>query len=111
MCFCSELNFIWFSVLLKCSCQISECIFLCVQKPGGKTDVVPLCGALIQWTTEKSSRKNVFQVKKDHYTGSFDFWICEFSVDIVYLGLLPEPLFFGHDTENQKKKNLILSNN
>ncbi|XP_037345101.2 rho GTPase-activating protein 15 [Pungitius pungitius] len=31
-------------------------------KPGSKTDVVQLCGAVIEWTTEKSSRKNVFQV-------------------------------------------------
>ncbi|XP_040005189.1 rho GTPase-activating protein 15 [Xiphias gladius] len=31
-------------------------------KPGGKTDVVHLCGAVIEWTTEKSSRKNVFQI-------------------------------------------------
>lgn len=35
---------------------------LCVQKAAGKTDVVHLCGAVIEWTTEKSSRKNVFQV-------------------------------------------------
>lgn len=32
------------------------------QKAAGKTDVVHLCGAVIEWTTEKSSRKNVFQV-------------------------------------------------
>ncbi|KAM9346791.1 rho GTPase-activating protein 15 [Symphorus nematophorus] len=32
------------------------------QKSGGKTDVVPLCGAVVAWTTEKSSRKNVFQI-------------------------------------------------
>nr|XP_046259613.1 rho GTPase-activating protein 15 [Scatophagus argus] len=32
------------------------------QKPGSKTDVVQLCGAVIEWTTEKSSRKNVFRV-------------------------------------------------
>lgn len=25
--------------------------------------MVPLCGAVITWTTEKSSRKNVFQVR------------------------------------------------
>ncbi|XP_042351256.1 rho GTPase-activating protein 15-like isoform X2 [Plectropomus leopardus] len=31
-------------------------------KPGSKTDVVQLCGAVIEWTTEKSSRKNVFQI-------------------------------------------------
>ncbi|KAM4551889.1 rho GTPase-activating protein 15-like [Odontesthes bonariensis] len=30
-------------------------------KPGVKTDVVQLCGAIIEWTTEKSS-KNVFQI-------------------------------------------------
>uniref|UniRef100_A0A8P4G8Q6 Rho-GAP domain-containing protein n=1 Tax=Dicentrarchus labrax TaxID=13489 RepID=A0A8P4G8Q6_DICLA len=35
------------------------------QKPGSKTDVVQLCGAFIEWTTEKSSRKNVFQTKAD----------------------------------------------
>ncbi|XP_034549033.1 rho GTPase-activating protein 15 [Notolabrus celidotus] len=32
------------------------------QKTGSKTEVVHLCGAVIEWTTEKSSRKNVFQV-------------------------------------------------
>ncbi|XP_074514134.1 rho GTPase-activating protein 15 isoform X1 [Sebastes fasciatus] len=37
-------------------------------KPGGKTDVVQLCGAVIEWTTEKSSRKNVFQITTN--TGS-----------------------------------------
>uniref|UniRef100_A0A4W6D1F3 Rho GTPase-activating protein 15 n=1 Tax=Lates calcarifer TaxID=8187 RepID=A0A4W6D1F3_LATCA len=36
------------------------------QKSGGKTDVVQLGGALIEWTTEKSSRKNVFQVPNKH---------------------------------------------
>ncbi|XP_031735432.1 rho GTPase-activating protein 15-like [Anarrhichthys ocellatus] len=35
-------------------------------KPGSKTDVVQLSGALIEWTTEKSSRKNVFQVTNQH---------------------------------------------
>uniref|UniRef100_A0A671TTG8 Rho GTPase-activating protein 15 n=1 Tax=Sparus aurata TaxID=8175 RepID=A0A671TTG8_SPAAU len=34
----------------------------------GKTDVVHLCGAVIEWTTEKSSRKNVFQITTN--TGS-----------------------------------------
>ncbi|XP_022064915.2 rho GTPase-activating protein 15 isoform X2 [Acanthochromis polyacanthus] len=38
------------------------------QKPGGKTDVVQLCGAVIEWTKEKSSRKNVFQITTN--TGS-----------------------------------------
>ncbi|XP_068602400.1 rho GTPase-activating protein 15 isoform X2 [Brachionichthys hirsutus] len=38
------------------------------QKPGGKTDVVPLCGAVLEWTTEKSKRKNVFQITTN--TGS-----------------------------------------
>ncbi|XP_015240207.1 PREDICTED: rho GTPase-activating protein 15 [Cyprinodon variegatus] len=37
-------------------------------KPGGKTDVVQLCGAVIEWTTEKSSKKNVFQITTN--TGS-----------------------------------------
>ncbi|XP_069010543.1 rho GTPase-activating protein 15 [Embiotoca jacksoni] len=32
------------------------------QKTGSKTDVVQLNGAVIEWTTEKSSRKNVFQI-------------------------------------------------
>ncbi|XP_029942601.1 rho GTPase-activating protein 15-like [Salarias fasciatus] len=31
-------------------------------KAGGRTDVVELSGALMEWTTEKSSRKNVFQI-------------------------------------------------
>uniref|UniRef100_A0A8C1PDP9 Rho GTPase-activating protein 15 n=1 Tax=Cyprinus carpio TaxID=7962 RepID=A0A8C1PDP9_CYPCA len=31
-------------------------------KPGGKSDGVDLCGAVIEWTTEKSSRKNVIQI-------------------------------------------------
>uniref|UniRef100_A0A671TVA1 Rho GTPase-activating protein 15 n=1 Tax=Sparus aurata TaxID=8175 RepID=A0A671TVA1_SPAAU len=38
------------------------------QKAAGKTDVVHLCGAVIEWTTEKSSRKNVFQITTN--TGS-----------------------------------------
>ncbi|XP_045911046.1 rho GTPase-activating protein 15 isoform X2 [Micropterus dolomieu] len=38
------------------------------QKPGSKTDVVPLCGAVIEWTTEKSSKKNVFHITAN--TGS-----------------------------------------
>ncbi|XP_070832130.1 rho GTPase-activating protein 15 [Chaetodon trifascialis] len=38
------------------------------QKPGSKTDVVHLCGAVIEWTMEKSSRKNVFQITTN--TGS-----------------------------------------
>ncbi|XP_038575878.1 rho GTPase-activating protein 15 isoform X2 [Micropterus salmoides] len=38
------------------------------QKPGSKTDVVPLCGAVIEWTTEKSSKKNVFHITTN--TGS-----------------------------------------
>ncbi|CAK6974021.1 rho GTPase-activating protein 15 isoform X2 [Scomber scombrus] len=38
------------------------------QKAGSKTDVVQLGGALIEWTTEKSSRKNVFQITT--HTGS-----------------------------------------
>lgn len=33
-----------------------------LQKSGIKPEVVDLCGALVDWTTEKSSRKNVFQV-------------------------------------------------
>ncbi|XP_017296370.1 rho GTPase-activating protein 15 isoform X1 [Kryptolebias marmoratus] len=37
-------------------------------KAGGKTDVVQLCGAVIDWTTEKSSKKNVFQITTN--TGS-----------------------------------------
>uniref|UniRef100_A0AAR2LFR5 Rho GTPase-activating protein 15 n=1 Tax=Pygocentrus nattereri TaxID=42514 RepID=A0AAR2LFR5_PYGNA len=31
-------------------------------KPGCKPDGVNLCGAVIEWTSEKSSRKNVFQI-------------------------------------------------
>ncbi|XP_060785223.1 rho GTPase-activating protein 15 [Neoarius graeffei] len=31
-------------------------------KPGIKPEAVDLCGALVEWTTEKSSRKNVFQI-------------------------------------------------
>ncbi|KAA8577598.1 hypothetical protein FQN60_007332 [Etheostoma spectabile] len=37
-------------------------------KPGSKPDVVQLCGAVIEWMTEKSSRKNVFQITTN--TGS-----------------------------------------
>uniref|UniRef100_A0A665X7V3 Rho GTPase-activating protein 15 n=1 Tax=Echeneis naucrates TaxID=173247 RepID=A0A665X7V3_ECHNA len=37
-------------------------------KPGGKTDVVQLGGAVVEWTTEKSSKKNVFQLTTN--TGS-----------------------------------------
>ncbi|KAI9534599.1 hypothetical protein NQZ68_012832 [Dissostichus eleginoides] len=37
-------------------------------KAGGKTDVVQLCGAVIEWTPDKSSRKNVFQITT--HTGS-----------------------------------------
>ncbi|XP_029385637.1 rho GTPase-activating protein 15 isoform X2 [Echeneis naucrates] len=40
-------------------------------KPGGKTDVVQLGGAVVEWTTEKSSKKNVFQTKAD---GGFPLW-------------------------------------
>ncbi|GAA6070145.1 rho GTPase-activating protein 15 isoform X1, partial [Tachysurus ichikawai] len=32
-------------------------------KPGLKPEGVDLCGAVVDWTTEKSSRKNVFQVR------------------------------------------------
>lgn len=32
------------------------------QKPGIKAEGVDLCGAVVDWTTEKSSRKNVVQV-------------------------------------------------
>ncbi|KAF7652651.1 hypothetical protein LDENG_00094070 [Lucifuga dentata] len=35
-------------------------------KAGSKVDGVDLRGAAIEWTTEKSSRKNVFQVKPAH---------------------------------------------
>ncbi|XP_068184530.1 rho GTPase-activating protein 15 [Antennarius striatus] len=38
------------------------------QKPGGQTDAVLLCGAVIDWTTQKSRRKNVFQITTN--TGS-----------------------------------------
>ncbi|CAJ1078521.1 rho GTPase-activating protein 15 isoform X2 [Xyrichtys novacula] len=38
------------------------------QKTGSKTDVVALCGAVIMWTSEKSSKKNVFQITTN--TGS-----------------------------------------
>ncbi|XP_030643035.1 rho GTPase-activating protein 15 [Chanos chanos] len=31
-------------------------------KPGFKPEKVDLCGAVVDWTTEKSSRKNVFQI-------------------------------------------------
>ncbi|KAM5153347.1 rho GTPase-activating protein 15 [Mantella aurantiaca] len=31
-------------------------------KPGTKSECVDLCGAIIEWTSEKSSRKNVFQI-------------------------------------------------
>ncbi|XP_034417979.1 rho GTPase-activating protein 15 isoform X1 [Cyclopterus lumpus] len=37
-------------------------------KTGSKPDVLQLCGAIIEWTTEKSSRKNVFQIRTN--TGS-----------------------------------------
>ncbi|KAM9709894.1 rho GTPase-activating protein 15 isoform 2-T2 [Menidia menidia] len=37
-------------------------------KPGAKTDVVQLGGAVIEWTTEKSSKKNVFMITTN--TGS-----------------------------------------
>lgn len=39
-----------------------------VLKAGSKPDVLQLCGAVIEWTTEKSSRKNVFQITTN--TGS-----------------------------------------
>ncbi|KAF4788186.1 hypothetical protein TURU_163718 [Turdus rufiventris] len=47
-------------------------------KPGYKPECVDLCGARIEWTSEKSSRKNVFQVgdlehnnvKQPHSCGS-----------------------------------------
>ncbi|XP_031410176.1 rho GTPase-activating protein 15 [Meleagris gallopavo] len=34
-------------------------------KPGYKPECVDLCGARIEWTPEKSSRKNVFQVRSN----------------------------------------------
>ncbi|KAF7241877.1 Rho GTPase-activating protein 15 [Varanus komodoensis] len=36
-----------------------------IPKPGYKPEWVDLCGAQIEWTTEKSSKKNVFQVGND----------------------------------------------
>lgn len=38
-------------------------LFICVKKQGSKTEAAQLCGAVIEWTPEKSSRKNVFQVQ------------------------------------------------
>lgn len=44
-------------------CVTSDLVsILSVQKAGSKADVVQMCGAVVEWTTEKSSRKNVFQV-------------------------------------------------
>ncbi|KAG9349145.1 hypothetical protein JZ751_029467 [Albula glossodonta] len=34
------------------------------KKSGCKPEGVDLCGAHVEWTTDKSSRKNVFQVGK-----------------------------------------------
>ena len=37
--------------------------FFFLQKAGNKPESVDLCGAHIEWAKEKSSRKNVFQVR------------------------------------------------
>lgn len=43
-------------------CPFHNCVLCYPQKPGIKPEGVDLCGALVDWTTERSSRKNVFQV-------------------------------------------------
>lgn len=58
----TEMSICQFSKLFFLFPCLNRNVFVCVQKQGGKTDVVQLCGAVIEWTTEKSSRKNVFQV-------------------------------------------------
>lgn len=40
--------------------------FLVIQKPGNRPGEVNLGGAIVEWTKEKSSRKNVIQVRREH---------------------------------------------
>ncbi|NXY03705.1 RHG15 protein, partial [Pteruthius melanotis] len=47
------------------------------RKPGYKPECVDLCGARIEWTSEKSSRKNVFQVRGKAFYCSFRSELCE----------------------------------
>lgn len=50
-------------------------------KPGYKPECVDLCGARIEWTSEKSSRKNVFQIT----TVSGNEFLLQSDIDIVVL--------------------------
>uniref|UniRef100_A0A7M4EJC6 Rho GTPase-activating protein 15 n=3 Tax=Crocodylus porosus TaxID=8502 RepID=A0A7M4EJC6_CROPO len=50
-------------------------------KPGYKPEWVDLCGACIEWTTEKSSRKNVFQIT----TVSGNEFLLQSDIDFIIL--------------------------
>lgn len=55
------------------------------QKPGYKPECVDLCGARIEWTSEKSSRKNVFQVRGKAFHCSFK---SELSEEVGFISLV-----------------------
>ncbi|KAM6307601.1 rho GTPase-activating protein 15 [Aegotheles albertisi] len=50
-------------------------------KPGHKPECVDLCGARIEWTSEKSSRKNVFQIT----TVSGNEFLLQSDIDFLIL--------------------------
>ncbi|XP_008946313.1 PREDICTED: rho GTPase-activating protein 15, partial [Merops nubicus] len=50
-------------------------------KPGYKPECVDLCGARIEWTSEKSSRKNVFQIT----TVSGNEFLLQSDIDFLIL--------------------------
>ncbi|XP_061210346.1 rho GTPase-activating protein 15-like isoform X2 [Neopsephotus bourkii] len=50
-------------------------------KPGYKPECVDLCGACIEWTSEKSSRKNVFQIT----TVSGNEFLLQSDIDFLIL--------------------------
>lgn len=62
-------------------------LFSTFQKPGYKPECVDLCGARIEWTSEKSSRKNVFQVRGKAFLCSFESELCE-KVGFISLVLI-----------------------
>lgn len=62
-------------------CMLFILFHFYLQKTGHKPESVDLCGAHIEWTKEKSSRKNVFQVRELHI-----FSLSLFLLNLRYLG-------------------------
>ena len=56
-------------------CVLFFLLHFCLQKTGNKPESVDLCGAHIEWAKEKSSRKNVFQVRMSHRFKLFLFFL------------------------------------